>query len=168
LPSPTMLPVALVAVLVLPLLALAQQQSGQSGQGNQSQPSQTVITSTSISTLLTLGPDRQASTATSTFVFTTTQILTPAPQPSGNATTGNSTVSGNNTQSASTTTTPRNLPTAPTNVDGGGQGGAPSPGQSGGIFGPDDNYIAAATSLKHNAFIVGFVGLALGGAMLVF
>ncbi|KAF9453789.1 hypothetical protein P691DRAFT_755154 [Macrolepiota fuliginosa MF-IS2] len=166
-----MLPVALVAILVLPLLALAQQQtsqSGQSGQSNQPQPSQTVITSTSISTFPTLGPDRQASTATRTFVFTTTQVLTPAPQPSGNATTGNSTVSGNNTQSASTTTTPRNLPTAPTNVDGGGQGGAPSPGQTGGNFGPDDGFIAAATSLKHNAFIVGFIGFALGGAMLVF
>ncbi|KXN89996.1 hypothetical protein AN958_05001, partial [Leucoagaricus sp. SymC.cos] len=137
---------------------------------NQSQPSQTVITSTSISTFVTLGSDRQASTATSTFIFTTTQVLTPAPLPSGNGT-GNGTVSGNNTLSANTTTTPRNLPTAPASVDGGGgSNGAPLPGQTGngGIYGPDDNYTAAATALKHNAFVVGFVGLALGGAMLAF
>lgn len=79
-------------------------------------------------------------------------------------------MSGNSTQSASTTTTPRNLPTAPANVDGGGANGAPSPGQTGvgGIYGPDDNYIAAATSLKRNAFVVGFVGVALGGALVAF
>lgn len=122
-----------------------------------------------ISTFPTLGPDRQASTATRTFVFTTTQILSPAPQPTGNGTAGNSTTpAGNSTQSASSTTTHSNLPTAPTNVDGGGANGAPLPGQTGvgGIYGPDDKYIAAATSLKHNAYVVGFVGFVLGGAML--
>lgn len=155
-----------------PLLPLPRPQSQRQQQSSQN-ISQTVITSTSLSTFAALGPDRQVSTGTSTFVFTSTQILTPAPQPSSNGTVGNGTVSngtvsGNNTVSANTTSTPRNLPTAPTDVNGGGAI-APSPGQSntGGIFGPDDNYIAAASALKQNAFVVGFVGLALSGAMLV-
>jgi len=175
--SPIMRPTWLVAALALPLLAAAQVRSSpslplprpQSQQQHSSQNiSQTVITSTSLSTFVGLGPDRQVSTGTSTFVFTSTQTLTPAPQSSSNGTVGNGTVSGNNTVSANTTSTPRNLPTAPTDVNGGGAV-APSPGQSstGGIFGPDDNYIAAASALKRNTFVVGFVGLALSGAMLV-
>lgn len=153
--------------LGLPRPQSHQQQSSQNN-------SQTVITSTSLSTFVGLGPDRQASTGTSTFVLTTTEIFTPAPQPSGNGTVGNGTVgngtvSGNSTVSANTTSTPRNLPTAPADVNGGGAV-APSPGQSstGGIFGPDDNYIAAATALKRGTLVVGFIGFALGGAMLVF
>ncbi len=96
-------------------------------------------------------------------------MLTPPPQPSGNTTVVNGTASaGNSTQSTSTSITPSNLPTAPTNVDGGGVNGAPLPGKTstGGIYGPDDNYVAAATSLKRNAYAVGVVGFVLGGAML--
>ncbi|KAF5355858.1 hypothetical protein D9756_003788 [Leucocoprinus leucothites] len=148
-----------IAALALPFLAFAQNTQN----NTQPQPSQAVIISTSVTTIATLDSNRQASTTTSSFVFTTTQILTPAPQPSGNGT-----VSGNSTVSANSTTTTSNLPTAPTNISGGG-GAAPSPGGAnvGGIYGPDDNYIAAATALKRNAFVVGFVGFALGGAMLV-
>jgi hypothetical protein len=151
-----------------PFVAHLFQQSTQNS--NQPQPSQTVITSTLLSTSVGLGSDRQISTAINTLLFTTTQILTPAPQPSGNGTVGNGTVSGNNTVSANMTTTPRNLPTAPANINGGGQDGAPSPGQAGvgGIYGPNDNYIAAATALKRNAFIIGFVGCVVGGALVVF
>ncbi|KAJ3576666.1 hypothetical protein NP233_g286 [Leucocoprinus birnbaumii] len=154
----------LVAVLALPFYASAQNTQSNTQSNNQPQPSQTVITSTSLTTMVTLGGNRQVSTITSGIVFTTTQILTPAPQPSGNGTiSGNSTVSAN-----STSITPSNLPTAPTNINGGGSV-APSPGAAGvgGAYGPDDNYIAAATALKRNAFVVGFVGIALGGAMLV-
>jgi hypothetical protein len=44
------------------------------------------------------------------------------------------------------------------------------PGQTGvgGVFGPDDQYIAAATALKYNAFAVGAAGVVLGGALIVF
>ncbi|EKM83856.1 hypothetical protein AGABI1DRAFT_124182 [Agaricus bisporus var. burnettii JB137-S8] len=146
-------------LLFYPLLILAQ---------NASQPNQTVVTSTSLSTVVGLGPNRQTTTGTSTFVFVNT--LTPAPQPSGNGTNGNNTQSGNSTVSSNSTSKAPPLPTAPTNIEGGGQNGAPLPGQTGvgGNMGPDDNYIAAATALKHNAFAVGVMGVVLGGAMVLF
>jgi len=62
------------------------------------------------------------------------------------------------------------LPTAPTDVDGGGGGdGIPIPGASspGGVYGPDDGYTAAATSLKRNALFVGAAGLMIGGALVL-
>lgn len=46
---------------------------------------------------------------------------------------------------------------------------APSPGQSGGggIYGPGDQYISAATSLARKALTVGLVGSLIGGALVV-
>lgn len=59
-----------------------------------------------------------------------------------------------------------NLPTAPTSVagaNGGGPGGAPSPGASaaGGIYGPPDGYIAGAEALR-SAAVLGSIGFAVG------
>lgn len=46
---------------------------------------------------------------------------------------------------------------------------APSPGQSGvgGIYGPDDQYISAATSLVRKVLPVGLVGSLIGGALVL-
>jgi len=92
-----------------------------------------------------------------------------SPTSLGNST-GNSTSSGNSTTNANTTSTTTNspLPTAPTNVDGGGQN-APFPGASGsgGIYGPGDSYIAAGLMVKRNAFLVGVTGVIIGGALVL-
>ncbi|KAG5634804.1 hypothetical protein H0H81_000715 [Sphagnurus paluster] len=150
----------LLALIALPLLVAAQAISPTSSGSTSQRPSQTVITSTSVTTFVTLGPDRQLSTGVSTIVVTTTELLTnpPAgtnsPSPSGNATSTNS------------TTTPANLPTAPTTIaGGGGPAGAPSPGATGGAYGPGDGYIAAALALERNTMLVGFGGLMVAGAL---
>ncbi|KAF5367239.1 hypothetical protein D9615_010669 [Tricholomella constricta] len=154
--SPTLL-----ALLALPLLTAAQSSSGSGGA-----PSQTVITSTSLSTFVTLGPDRQISTGTRTIVVTTTQLNNDSTASGSN--TASLTSTGNSTNSHSSTQTPSNLPTAPTTIAaGGGTAGAPLPGATGGAYGPDDGYIAAALSLQRNTLLVGLGGLVVGGALIV-
>lgn len=115
------------------------------------------------------GPNRQESTITQTLVFTITPSPTPSPIAGNHTISGNSTVSGN-----ATTTSP--LPTAPTNINGGGNGGpnggAPLPGATGGgggkVYGPGDGYVAAANALKRNIAVVGLVGCIVGGGLVVF
>lgn len=122
------------------------------------------------------GPSRVISTITQTLLYT----ITPAPSATasaGNGTVGNSTITaGNSTvtgNGTSTSTTP--LTTAPTSIDGGGSGGpnggAPVPGATGGgggsVYGPDDGYIAAAMALQRNMILVGLVGCAVGGGLVV-
>ncbi|KAH0838321.1 hypothetical protein J3R83DRAFT_6599 [Lanmaoa asiatica] len=76
---------------------------------------------------------------------------------------------GNATTTANVTSI---LPTAPSTVaganGGGPNGGAPSPGTSasGGIYGPPDGYIAGAEAIR-NAGMLGFVGFAVGGALVL-
>jgi hypothetical protein len=43
------------------------------------------------------------------------------------------------------------------------------PGETGvnGQYGPDDGYIAAATSLKRNAFSIGLSAILVGGALML-
>ncbi|KAF8078594.1 hypothetical protein FPV67DRAFT_1465761 [Lyophyllum atratum] len=161
----------LLALLALPILALAQAQQSPRPAGPSNAPSQTVITSTILSTVVGIGPNRQLTTAVNTIVMTTTQLLS---QPSSNGTTpsGNNTVSaaptGNATSSGSATQPPANLPTAPTAVAaGGGAAGAPLPGATGGAYGPPDSYIAAASSLQRNSLLVGLGGLVVTAALTV-
>ncbi|KAH9968937.1 hypothetical protein BC827DRAFT_1152056 [Russula dissimulans] len=89
-----------------------------------------------------------------------------SPAASGNGT-SNSTNSSNSTSTNTTSTGP--LPTAPTNVDGGGneQGGAPSPGQSGqgGVYGPPDGYVSGVSSLQWNALVVSVAGVIVGALL---
>ncbi|RDB28812.1 hypothetical protein Hypma_015494 [Hypsizygus marmoreus] len=154
-------------LLVLPALAAAQST-------NSSSPSPTVFTSTSLSTFLTLGPSRQISTVTSAIVTVITQTANPSPSSNSTASgnnTASSTSAGNSSASATTTTTPKNLPTAATTINGGGgSNGAPLPGATGagGAYGPDDGYIAAASSLRRNTALVGLGGLVVGAALMMF
>ncbi|KAG5648014.1 hypothetical protein DXG03_007048 [Asterophora parasitica] len=152
--------------LALPLFVAAQQQSG-SASGGAPGPTHTVITATSLSTFLTFGPDRQISTGTSTIVITSTQPLTTTGPAATGSNSANATHSGNSTQSHSSTQSSVNLPTAPTNIPvGGGIAGAPSPGATGGAYGPDDGYIAAAVTLHRDTMLVGLAGLVVGGALI--
>ncbi|RXW22958.1 hypothetical protein EST38_g2897 [Candolleomyces aberdarensis] len=117
-------------------------------------PVTTVITSTVVSEFTTVS-NGQTRTGNATRVFTTTSVVAETTQ--GGATT---------TRSTST----RPLSSAPTGVDGGGAGadGAPLPGatgHSGEVYGPDDSYIAAASSIQKNGLLVGAVAFAVGGAL---
>ncbi|KAG6902874.1 hypothetical protein C0995_010043 [Termitomyces sp. Mi166 len=169
---------ATALLFALPLLALAQVHvkllsaiaPADVLQSNSTNSSQALITSTSLSTIVTLGPNRQISTFTSTIVFVSTAAPTQSVS-SNNTVSPNSTVSANSTASASrnsTSTSQSPLPTAPTTVAaGGGPAGAPFPGASGGAYGPDDKYIAAASTLARNTMLVGAGGLVLTGALMV-
>ena len=64
------------------------------------------------------------------------------------------------------------FPTAPASIDGGGTalgGGAPSPGASGkgGVYGPDDSYIAAALAHSANLVLVALTGVVAGAALVM-
>ncbi|KAI0304858.1 hypothetical protein BC826DRAFT_978624 [Russula brevipes] len=114
---------------------------------------------TSVSTGLSLGPNRE------TVPFTVTIPITTTLTPNNSTSNGNST---NNTSSATSTkpTSTGPLPTAPTDVNGGGNGpgGAPSPGQTGqgGVYGPPDGYVSGVSSLQRNAMVVGIAGVIVG------
>ncbi|KAG6842633.1 hypothetical protein C0991_000160 [Blastosporella zonata] len=160
---------SLLVLLALPLFAAAQSSTSTS---NSSTPSQLVITSTSLSAFVTLGPDRQISAGTKTIVFTSTSTIAPTQSASNNTGStnstaiANSTVTANSTSSSTTPTSP--LPTAPTTISGGGgTNGAPLPGATGGAYGPDDKYIAAASMLARNTLLVGLGGLVVTGALMV-
>ncbi|KAI0078903.1 hypothetical protein K474DRAFT_1770678 [Panus rudis PR-1116 ss-1] len=162
-----MRPVALLAYALLPLLAAAQSsQQNSTQQGSQAQNA-SVVLSTSFTTGITLGPGRVESTFTSGVVFT----ITPAPQPTGNNTSnGNSTASGgsssNSTSSKPTSTGP--LPTAATDINGGGgPNGAPSPGASGAMYGPDDSFTNSVTAMQINTALLVLGGMAFGSAMVL-
>ncbi|KAF9056193.1 hypothetical protein BJ165DRAFT_1398921 [Panaeolus papilionaceus] len=130
-------------LLFLPLLTLAQN-------SNSSQQSQSAPSSSS----------RQETTVVLSRVIST---VVPVPTESN----------GNGTSASSTTPTVSLPPksTAPT-VDGGGYNGgsgAPVPGAKSpnNAFGPDDNYIAAATALARSAFTVTLVACLIASAVLV-
>ncbi|KAJ2920331.1 hypothetical protein MD484_g204, partial [Candolleomyces efflorescens] len=131
----------------------SQSGSTTSGSATTRAPVTTVITSTAISEFTTVS-NGQTRTGNTTRVFTTTSVV-------------QETTAAASTTSRSTSTRP--LSTAPTGVDGGGGGvdGAPLPGATGqnGVYGPDDNYIAAAGSLQKNGLLVGLVGAAVGAAL---
>lgn len=141
---------SLLVLLVLPIFALSQNAT------------RVVITSTSLSAFVT-----QGSTATSTFLFTTTEQIVLSPNSTASSNSSASATASGNATSSSRTTTSQNLPTAATTIDGGGGNGAPVPGATGGAYGPGDGYIAAAIALKQNALVVGVAGFVLGGALLV-
>ncbi|KAF8640876.1 hypothetical protein AX17_000524 [Amanita inopinata Kibby_2008] len=103
---------------------------------------------------------------TDTIIITST--LAP-PAPSGNTST-NASSSASPSGNATSSTTTSNLPTAPTDVAGGGiNGAAPVPGATGanGAYGPPDGYTAGATALKINTLLVGLGGFAIGGALII-
>ena len=119
-----------------------------------------VITSTILSTVVSLGPNRQPTTSVSSILT----IITQNPQPTGN----NSNPTNNTSTTSSSSTRP--LSTAPNDVTagGGGPNGAPLPGQtgSGGIYGPDDNYTSSVMGLTANMFL-GYLVALVGGGLLV-
>ncbi|KAJ2927140.1 hypothetical protein H1R20_g9941, partial [Candolleomyces eurysporus] len=129
-------------------------QTNSTGTATTRAPVTTVITSTVVSEFTTVS-NGQTRSGNATRVFTTTAVLaetTAAP--------------GSTTRSTST----RPLSSAPTGVDGGGAGadGAPLPGATGNtgqVYGPDDNYIAAASSIQKNGLLVGAVAFAVGAAL---
>ncbi|KAA1468239.1 hypothetical protein DENSPDRAFT_384032 [Dentipellis sp. KUC8613] len=158
--------------LFAPLVALAQNNASSASSGNNggNATSQSIQVSTSFSQGISFDGNRQPHTISTPVLIS----ITPAPAPTGNSTnstTGNSTSAANSTSSKPTSTGP--LPTAPTDVDGGGNGehGAPVPGQSGanGVYGPGDGYTtnAAALPIEGKAILVSIAGMILGG-LLVF
>ncbi|KAG6813269.1 hypothetical protein H0H92_012683 [Tricholoma furcatifolium] len=136
----------LAALLVVPLVAVAQSSTSSTSTptGNSSQ---VVFTSTSLSTFETLGPSRQLSTGTSTIIILSTSIIAPTQSASSNSTNSTITTGANATTASSTSTTPTTLPTAPSTIANADGNSAPSPGATGGAYGPDDKYIAAAAAL---------------------
>jgi hypothetical protein len=157
---PAAMPSLLFYALLLSFTLMSALAQSQSNNASSSSVSASPVVSTSFSVVVS-----QGSTITSAIPVT----LTPAPTQSGNST-GNSTSSNtpsNSTSSSSTKTSP--LPTAPTDVDGGGNGpgGAPSPGQSapGGIYGPPDGYVSGVTRLQRNAVFVSLIGVVFGALL---
>ncbi|KAH7915785.1 hypothetical protein BJ138DRAFT_1109312 [Hygrophoropsis aurantiaca] len=145
--------VALVlTALVLPLLSVAQGQ-----------------VTTSMITSVGLGPNRQETTVVQATVITLAAAAasSSSASASGSNSASQSGTSGNATSSAGPSSS---LPAAPSSVaggDGSGPNGAPSPGASapGGIYGPPDGYISAASALRKTSMIVGLVGAVVGGAL---
>ena len=106
-----------------------------------------------------MNSNRQVTSIVTSFLTTITPSASAAQTQQQNAT------------SSSTTSSVGPLPTAPTNVDPGGDapGGAPHPGQSGpgGIYGPPDTYISPAIALPVNTLLAVTAGIIAGGALLV-
>ncbi|KDQ63724.1 hypothetical protein JAAARDRAFT_44477 [Jaapia argillacea MUCL 33604] len=158
---------SLFTLLFLPVLVFSQSTTP-APQSSAASPAASGVLTTSLSTAVVLDSNRQASTVTQTAIYT----ITPSPTATTNGTSsGNSTASGGGNGTVSTTPT-KPLPTAPTDVNGGGNGpgGAPSPGQSapGGIYGPPDGYIAAAMLGAHiNTVLVAAAGAVVGGAWIL-
>ena len=99
--------------------------------------------------------------------MTSTVLRTSTINPPGGTTGGGQ---GNQPSKSSTSLPPPT--TAPASIDGGGtalRGGAPVPGATapGGVYGPDDDYIAAALAHHANLMFVGITGVAAGAALLV-
>ncbi|KAI0283296.1 hypothetical protein BGY98DRAFT_951671, partial [Russula aff. rugulosa BPL654] len=115
---------------------------------------------TSFSTGISLDQNRQTATFLTAIPVTLT-LTANSPNATGNSTNSNSTSSNSNSTSTNSTSTGP-LPTAPTDVNGGGNGpnGAPSPGQTGtgGVYGPPDGYVSGVSSLQWNAMVVGIAG----------
>ncbi|EFI28619.1 hypothetical protein CC1G_13645 [Coprinopsis cinerea okayama7 len=152
-------------LLILPLLAQAQDDDSPSSSPSATQrptadsPRSTVITTTVLSEFVTTR-NGEASTGTRTSVLTTT---VPVGGDDGDDAGDNS-----SRRPSSTRSTP--LPTAPEDVPrGGGTNGAPVPGATGvgGAYGPDDDFIAGALSLKTSAFAVSVAGAAVGAGMVL-
>ncbi|TDL28451.1 hypothetical protein BD410DRAFT_223482 [Rickenella mellea] len=160
-----------LAASSLSLLSFVSPQSttGSVQASGSNQPSPSLQRTTSTTTSVGIGPNHQPTTA----IVVTTFDITPAPAATGNSSgTGNNTASTNGTAAGNataspSTSTPSNFPTAPANVDGGGNGpnGAPSPGASSpnGVYGPPDSFTAAAMMLRANAALLGAIGMAIGG-----
>ncbi|KAJ7630970.1 hypothetical protein FB45DRAFT_917099 [Roridomyces roridus] len=147
---PTLL--ALLAVALAPLVAAQssnQNSNSASGSGSGSgsnsaspSPQITVIASVTTSVGFTVvSGQREQITATITTNITSTILPNP---PASNPPSSQS-------SSASTSTTPANLPTGTNSIV---TDQAPSPGATGGSFGPDDSFINAARSLKWGSALV--------------
>ncbi|KAJ7786346.1 hypothetical protein B0H16DRAFT_1490127, partial [Mycena metata] len=124
--------------------------AGQSGSATAS-AQVTVITSltTSIGFVVTNG-NRQETTSVGTILITSTiQPTTPAAPPN----------SSGGSSSAQTSTSTANLPTGTVSIV---TDEAPSPGATGGAYGPPDSFINAAYSLARNTVLLGTFA-ALGG-----
>ncbi|KAJ7615279.1 hypothetical protein DFH06DRAFT_1240037 [Mycena polygramma] len=125
-------------------------QSGSSGASASAQI--TVITS--VSTSVGLGSGRVPTTAVSTILITSTIQPTPASSADPNSSPASS---------AASSTTTANLPTGTVSLV---TDQAPSPGATGGAYGPDDGFINSARSLQRNALLL--TGLsAIVGALVV-
>ncbi|KAJ7071001.1 hypothetical protein C8F01DRAFT_408875 [Mycena amicta] len=122
--------------------------SAQSSAGNSS-ASITVITS--LSTSVGLASGRVPTTATVTFLITST--IAPETTPTSNATTTN----GSSSAASSTTTANQPTGTATQITD-----LAPSPGATGGAYGPGDGYINAAQLPQRNGLLAGGLLAAVG------
>ncbi|KAJ7110190.1 hypothetical protein C8R44DRAFT_884180 [Mycena epipterygia] len=112
----------------------------------------TVITSLTTSVGFS-GTGRVEVTATDTLLITSTITPTQAPaSPSGNA----------GSSSAASSTTTANLPTGTVSLV---TDQAPSPGATGGSYGPDDGFINAAHALKLSGLMLGLVTVVVGGLL---
>ncbi|KAJ6575146.1 hypothetical protein B0H19DRAFT_1127386 [Mycena capillaripes] len=137
---------SLLAVAVLPFASAQSTNSSGSSSSASNAAQITVITSLSTSVGLI---SRTPTTSVATILITSTILPTQAP------------VSDTNSQSssASSSTTTANLPTGTVAVV---TDQAPSPGATGGAYGPPDNYINAARSLQGNAMLLVGVGAVVG------
>ncbi|KAJ7487631.1 hypothetical protein B0H11DRAFT_2014178 [Mycena galericulata] len=142
-----------LAAAILPLVN-AQSSSapgGSSGSPSATQSAQiTVITS--LSTSIGLGASRVLTTSVQTILITSTIGATTSAAPTSNS---------NPASSAASSTTTANLPTGTVSLV---TDQAPSPGATGGPYGPNDGYISAAQSLKWSALLLSS-GAVVGGLL---
>ncbi len=125
----------------------SQTQSGSQSGSVSASPTPSPIVSQITTVIVGLSSGRTPVTITS--VFNTTITPSPTQQTSAQA---------NGTTSASSSSSTGPLPTAPADVNGGGQdlpGGAPYPGAKPGDpkYGPNDDHISAALALTMNTFL---------------
>ncbi|KAK7064207.1 hypothetical protein R3P38DRAFT_3301776 [Favolaschia claudopus] len=135
---------ALFAAAVVPL-AFAQSSSGSAP----AQPSAQVTLITSVITSVGLGASRQVTTVLQTTVITSTIQPQNPTSPTGDP--NNSNNGNSQSSSAASSTTTANLPTGTAQVI---SIQAPSPGAPGGAYGPDDNYINFASTLRWSPLLL--------------
>ncbi|KAJ7254081.1 hypothetical protein B0H12DRAFT_1115822 [Mycena haematopus] len=138
---------ALLALAVPPLVSAQSSgasNSAPSGASNSAQPSAQITVITSLFTSQGLASGRVPTTSIQTILITST--IQPAAPTSSAPAPGSSTASAS--QSATTTA---NLPTGTESLV---TDQAPSPGATGGAYGPGDNYISAAHSLQRSSTLL--------------
>ncbi|KAJ6519850.1 hypothetical protein C8R45DRAFT_952985 [Mycena sanguinolenta] len=144
---------ALLALVVSPLVSAQSSQSANTTASTTSNSTADVTVITSLTTIQGLGPGRVPTSSVQTLLITST--IQPAGPTSSPPASNSSSAS---TQPSSTTTA--NLPTGTAAVV---SDQAPSPGATGGAYGPGDNYISAAISLQRSsALLVGGLAVVVG------
>ncbi|KAJ7900382.1 hypothetical protein B0H14DRAFT_3423745 [Mycena olivaceomarginata] len=137
--------VRLLGLLAVALPLAAQSFKSIKSIGSNSAPSAQITVITSVSTSIGLGASRVATTALVTNLITSTIQPAAPTSPSGDP----SNSAGSSSAQSSTSTA--NLPTGTVAVV---TDQAPSPGATGGAYGPDDNYINAARALQRNSLLL--------------